>query len=391
VNGREANRGQPLLVLATILGAWLIGRVLLWSPPFPLASPATTVLAFGGEDRDTIAPRDGRLTARVAHRAVPTASLSGEPASLVAPIVIPRLARRIEAPARDAAFGPSLAPTPVRRAAGHQMLLAAALANRALPPEFVRLGAEARGLATAMAIEPRGAVADRPLLGPARTPRETPARRLSGDAWLLWREGSADAVTPGISTYGRSQAGAVVRYRLLPGQHRQLGLYARATRTLEGARQSEVAAGLSLRPLPRLPVDVAAEARVTETATGRELRPAAFAVTQLPPAELPVGLRGEAYLQAGYVGGRFATAFVDGQARLDGRLARLGEGEEIRAGVATWGGAQKGAERLDVGPSASLAFRLGDVPSRIAVDYRLRVAGDASPASGPAVTFSAGF
>src|SRR5690606_35509676 len=124
------------------------------------------------------------------------------------------------------------------------------------------------------------------------------------------------------STYGRSQAGAVMRYRLLPGHSLVPAAYARVTRTLEGPRQDEAAAGLSLRPLPGLPVEVAAEARVTETADGRELRPAAYAVTQLPPVALPQGLRGEAYLQAGYVGGHFETAFVDGQARIDRRITR---------------------------------------------------------------------
>ena len=49
------------------------------------------------------------------------------------------------------------------------------------------------------------------------------------------------------------------------------------------------------------------------------------------------------------------------------------------------------AARLDVGPSAMVSFRLGEAQSRVAVDYRLRVAGDAAPASGPALTFSAGF
>lgn len=198
-------------------------------------------------------------------------------------------------------------------------------------------------------------------------------------------------MTPGLATYGRSQAGAVLRYRLLPRSSYLPSAYARVTRTLEGARQGEVAAGFSLRPWPRAPLIVAAEARVTETATGREVRPAAFAVTQVPPVTLPFGIRGEAYLQAGYVGGDFATAFVDGQARIDHRLAQLGNGHEVRLGMATWGGAQRGAARLDVGPSASVAFKLAEAPSRIAVDYRLRVAGNASPASGPAVTFSAGF
>jgi hypothetical protein len=143
--------------------------------------------------------------------------------------------------------------------------------------------------------------------------------------------------------------------------------------------------------MPRVPLILAAEARVTETAMGREVRPAAFAVTQIPSVGLPLALRGEAYLQAGYVAGDFATGFVDGQARIDRRLAQLGDEQEIRLGMAAWGGAQKGAARLDVGPSASVAFKLGDATSRIAVDYRMRVAGDAAPASGPAVTFSAGF
>ena len=149
--------------------------------------------------------------------------------------------------------------------------------------------------------------------------------------------------------------------------------------------------GASVRLVPSLPVRVAAEGRVTETAAGREVRPAIFAVTELPPARLPLGLRGEGYAQAGDVGGNYATAFVDGQARVDGKLARPGEDTELRAGLATWGGAQKGAARLDVGPSATLSFRLGEARSRVAVDYRIRVAGDAEPGSGPVVTFSAGF
>ncbi|MEO6041100.1 MAG: hypothetical protein ABIP41_04300, partial [Croceibacterium sp.] len=61
------------------------------------------------------------------------------------------------------------------------------------------------------------------------------------------------------------------------------------------------------------------------------------------------------------------------------------------AGVGVWGGAQKGATRVDIGPTADVTFRLGDTRGRVAADYRFRVAGDAAPASGPAVTLSAGF
>ncbi|MGC1269314.1 MAG: hypothetical protein WA842_01820, partial [Croceibacterium sp.] len=103
-----------------------------------------------------------------------------------------------------------------------------------------------------------------------------------------------------------------------------------------------------------------------------------------------LGARAEGYVQAGYVGGDYATGFVDGQARVDRPLLAL-RGAELSAGGAVWDGAQKGAARLDIGPSATLAFRIGETRSRLAVDYRFRVAGDAQPASGPALTLSAGF
>ncbi|OZA90829.1 MAG: hypothetical protein B7X57_10895 [Erythrobacter sp. 34-65-8] len=133
-----------------------------------------------------------------------------------------------------------------------------------------------------------------------------------------------------------------------------------------------------------------AELRVSQFDQRTELRPALLAVTAVPPQELPFGLRGETYLQAGYIGGDFSTGFIDGQARLDRSLARFDLGE-FRAGAGIWGGAQDGAERLDVGPTASLELSIADKPARISIDYRHRVAGDARPPSGMAVTVSTGF
>jgi hypothetical protein len=164
----------------------------------------------------------------------------------------------------------------------------------------------------------------------------------------------------------------------------------RVSSALQGALERDLVAGLSGRPLPRLPLRFAVEARISETETGTELRPAVVAVTEFPPLGLPRGIRGEAYLQGGYVAGRFATPFVDGQGRLERQVARIGA-TEIAAGAGMWGGAQKGAARLDVGPTAAIAFRLGAGRGRVAADYRFRLAGDAEPRSGPAVTLSAGF
>ena len=110
----------------------------------------------------------------------------------------------------------------------------------------------------------------------------------------------------------------------------------------------------------------------------------------MPPVTLPAGLTAEAYLQGGYVTGEYATPFADGQARVTAQLAGT-EDFRLTAGGAAWGGAQDDAQRLDIGPSAGLSFRMGRARGRIAADYRFRVAGDAEPSSGPALTLTAGF
>jgi hypothetical protein len=165
----------------------------------------------------------------------------------------------------------------------------------------------------------------------------------------------------------------------------------RATAALTGSREAEAAAGFSARPLAGFPVVAAVELRVTHDPGRTELRPAVLVYTELAPFALPLQLRGEAYGQAGYVGGKAATGFVDGQLRLERCVASIGKAE-LRAGAGAWGGAQKGVSRLDVGPTATLAIWLGAAASaRLGVDWRFRVAGNAAPASGPAITLSAGF
>lgn len=182
----------------------------------------------------------------------------------------------------------------------------------------------------------------------------------------------------------------MLRYSLAPNSGHRPQAYLRASSALSGPRERELAAGLSARPMAGVPLRFAAEARVSETGSGTELRPAAYAVSELPPATLPFNAQGELYLQGGYVGGRFATAFVDGQARVERPIAETDDWG-LRVGAGAWGGAQEGASRLDVGPTATVSFRLGEVRGRMAADYRFRVAGEAEPASGPAFTVSAGF
>jgi len=215
-------------------------------------------------------------------------------------------------------------------------------------------------------------------------------RRWSMDLWALWRDDTTTPITSGRPSYGRSQVGAVLRYSLARESRHAPQLHLRATRALDGASETDVALGASARLLPSVPVRFAAEARVSETDGGTELRGAAYAVTELPPVELPAGMTAEAYVQGGYVTGDFATPFVDGQARITRELAGTDD-FRLTAGGGAWGGAQDDAQRLDIGPSAGFSFRVGEARGRISADYRFRVAGDAEPSSGPALTLTAGF
>ena len=390
----EKPRGQPLLVFAAILGAWFALRVLLWQSPFPQLAPAH-FLVDGNGPALTAAPirtRPGHLAS--AHTAGPAVSaLPSVPGPIDAanaePMPPPWSATVTSA--ESPVVAPAESPPPVALASpahvvGQQLLLAAAFSHMALPPEIAAYYAAAHPAAA-----PPAALAASVAPGARITAPVASTGHWSGDAWLLLRRDTSGPLIAGEPSYGRSQGGAVLRYRLAPASGHRPFAYARVTRAIAGPAETEVAVGLAARPLAKVPLSVAGEVRAYDGPAGREVRPAAFAVTELPPARLPLGLRGEAYLQAGYVGGRYATGFVDGQARIDTKVARLDKDSELRAGAGLWGGAQKHAARLDVGPSATMSFRLGPTQSRLAVDYRWRVAGDAEPASGPALTISAGF
>lgn len=356
-------RGRPLVALVFVLLCWVGLRAASWD--HPLFAPTSH---DRGEARRVDAPR--LAAGPVATRASST---------VTTPVAIGR---------------PSGNPAASARIAGRA---AAAIHRRSLP-----VGRRANGAdrpfwvpyahpqnPDAIPPNPPTAAMTRALLAGDRPI----ASRWSGDAWLLLRRGGNVSLTsgPGFATYGASQAGAVLRYRLAPDNRHRPAAYLRATAALNGSGEREVAAGLSARPVAALPVAVLAEVRVTRQSDGTHPRPAAMAVTEFAPVDLPQRLRAEVYGQAGYVGGRYATAFVDGQFRLDRGMAEAASAD-LRLGAGVWGGAQKGASRLDLGPTASASLAASQrVFVRVAADWRFRVAGNAAPASGPALTLSAGF
>lgn len=365
-------RGHPLFALLALLAGWIGGRVLNWEAP--------------------VAIRLGAAAAEVSAAARPVAPLQSLP---------PYLPASWAEPAPSYVY--AAAPLPERRS---QLVRPVVIPGQPTAPASFLPGAPAawrvphlssdfalteslpRILAPGSAVQPAIAAA------PAPAPASARPRRWSIDAWALLRgDGMGGPVSPGVlpATYGASQAGGVLRYRLAPQSRHRPTAYIRTTATTGHWREMAAAIGVSARPVAWMPVIAALEGRVTRQGNRRRVQPAVMAITELPPFALPGRLRGEAYGQAGYVGGHFATPFADGMVRADRRLLALGA-VEARVGGGVWGGVQKGAGRLDAGPSAMLAMPLGrGINGRVAVDWRFRLAGDAVPGSGPAVTLSAGF
>lgn len=382
-------KGSPLLMLGVMLAGWCAVRVAWWEDPF--APPAQ---AHAGVPQATsLAPPPGapppwaELAPFARYIPVPET-----PAAWVAPVLgtvqgagagmwrpaIPMLPRYARAP--EAAT-----PAPAT------IWLPGALAGFSLPPGDPRLAARDNGG------EPQPSAPQPPFLPPVLAAAAPPPGRWSLDGWGFWRQGSDSApVSQGrVPVYGASQSGTVLTYRLAPASSYDPRLYLRAYRALVVNGENEVALGGSLRPLAGVPLRVAGEVRYTDAVFGTAVRPAGYVVTELPPVRLPYGTQLEAYGQGGWVGGPASTWFADGQASVTGpirlvdRLSR--NALSLSLGAAVWGGAQKDAERLDIGPTLRLDMKVGKVPTRVTVDWRQRVAGDASPDSGVAATVSTQF
>ncbi len=221
--------------------------------------------------------------------------------------------------------------------------------------------------------------------------------RWTADGWVYVRGGATRGGPSGGTVassagYGGSQAGAVLRYALGRGKHDPTA-FLRMSGSLGSGIGSyrETAAGLAIRPSSAVPLSVMAELRAQQSAAGMTLRPAVTVVTQIAPQKLPGGFQAEIYGQGGYVAGKDATVFYDGQAIVDRPVGGLGKSGTLRAGAGTWVGGQTGASRVDLGPTASARVPAGRGAVRVSVDWRFRVAGNAQPGSGLAATVAAGF
>ncbi|WP_152553517.1 hypothetical protein [Erythrobacter longus] len=236
------------------------------------------------------------------------------------------------------------------------------------------------------------------------------AIQASSDRWMLdafgfFRQGSNAVTIPQgrRPIYGASQVAANLQWRARPSSSHDPRVYARAYHALVTGGETELAAGVSALPLGSVPVRLYGELRATRNpqlsngaiSAQTNLRPAAYAATELPPQKLPLALSLEAYGAGGYVGGNADTYFIDGQAAVTRRLLQLGKSgspsASVSLGAGVWGGAQKDARRVDIGPTLRFDVDIGNLPARVSVDYREQVAGDAEPDSGVAATVSTRF
>lgn len=371
----SAGRGRPFWALGGVLLGWILLRAMLLELPIAPASPLRAAGPSRGSVRKlssaaAVSERGHALT-RVDLRDLPKRPSSGS----AAPWPASRLASATGLQlGQTAAIGPEAS----RQVDSPDMVPMAARGGS------FHVG-EAR---TSFDQTISGSSTGLPV---GEAPRHG-GRRWSGDVWVVWRTGTAGPVTAGTISpfYGASQAGAVIRYDLGPGSPMRPAAYVRAAHALAGARDSDLAAGLAVRPFARVPVVVHGEVRASRRGTSLEARPAAFVSGGVDDAPIGGGFIVRGYAQGGYVGGREASLLADGSVVAERQLVTRRDGV-VGAGAGLWGGAQKGAARLDIGPTASLRIPMGGGSARLSADYRLRIAGNARPATGAALTLSAGF
>lgn len=210
-------------------------------------------------------------------------------------------------------------------------------------------------------------------------PRAAP-NRWQASAWFATRRGAGT----GGTMLGGDQAGLRIARRL--DRRGRLALYARASAPLAGTGR-ELALGVEWRPW-RAPMRFLAEQRLA--LDGGRSGPAVAVVGGVSGVDLPFVFKLEAYGQAGVVKRIRIEPFADGAVRVTRDIAAVGAAR-LALGAGAWGAAQRDAARMDIGPTAVTTVPIAGQPLRIALDWRERVAGDARPGSGPALTLGADF
>lgn len=207
--------------------------------------------------------------------------------------------------------------------------------------------------------------------------------RVQLTAWALLRAQQAGIAGPQSLADGGSLGGSQAGSRLTYNFTRQIAATFRASSDV-GRRGGEVAGGVRVQPLAGIPLWVNAERRqrVGRYGGGRSAF-ALFVEGGLWDRPMPMHFLLDTYLQGGIVGIRSRDKFIDGGLTLTRPVYK-----QFSAGFGVWGGAQPGVYRVDAGPRVTMRVRNN---IRVHFDWRQRLAGNAAPGSGPAVTLAGDF
>lgn len=327
-------KGRPLRFLVLVLAGWVGMRTWQLWPASPGAGPL-------GVARGPVERREGRLLRSTMLPAIATPIATG-----------PLPHRRIVTVSRVRVAG-SIQPV---------------LPSPALPETARVEGPVSRAPAFLAAV---------PELPAAST---APPRRWSASGWAIVRGSGAEGGGP-TPQLGGSQAGIRLARALDAGG--RLAIAARVATAIE-TRQQEAALGIEWRPTS-LPVRIIAERRFG--VAGQRGGSAFGVIGGISDRPLPAGFRLDGYAQAGAVLRDDMEGFADGAARLTRPVVQSGGGTTLALGIGLWGGAQRGATRLDLGPAATIDLPVTHAAHlRVAVEWRQRVVGAARPASGPALS-----
>jgi hypothetical protein len=216
-------------------------------------------------------------------------------------------------------------------------------------------------------------------------PVVSPLPRRPADAFQLYaysylRAGSAGLL--GGRQYGGGQSGFIATRRLGAGN---VHLMLRGAIAHSNTSERELAAGMRVFAGPARTVSLSFERRFRNDAPDAF---AAYIAGGKSDIAMPLAFRLDAFAQAGVVTGRNSTPFFDIALRARRALPMAGA---VKIGGGLWSGGQDDAARLDIGPTIGAEIKLGAQPIRIDADWRFKIAGEARPASGPALTLSTAF
>ena len=211
-------------------------------------------------------------------------------------------------------------------------------------------------------------------------------RKWSGEAFTLLRASGTPAL--GVAPLlGGGQSGARLTYTPDPLMRRPVALTARASIAHDArvdTASAQGAVGAQWRVLPT--VAISAERLVAlgdDARNGWTLRTEAGIARRIGPVAL------DAFAEAGVVGIHRRDLFASLQARAATPLG-LTPKVSVEPGIGLWSAVQRSdttASRIDIGPNLTLRAP----HAALSLDYRRRIAGNASPGNGATLTLSAGF